>query len=53
MEKDDNNKNRRSGFDAPMIGQKVPKGTKFVELEDGKFEIIYPEEDENKKNKED
>jgi len=33
---------RKSGFDAPVIGQVMPKGTKYKKGPDGKLIIVKP-----------
>ena len=40
---------KHSGFDAPVIGEAVPKGTKFKKTKDGKYIMITPKDNKKKK----
>ncbi|MBP5604834.1 MAG: hypothetical protein J6X60_04750 [Ruminiclostridium sp.] len=39
----ESNEDKRSGFDGPAIGKMLPPGAEIKLLEDGGWEIIYPE----------
>lgn len=38
-----NDKNAKSGFNCPTIGNAIPEGYKLVKREDGKWEIVKDE----------
>ena len=41
--------NKKSGFDAPVIGEALPKGTTFKKDANGRIIPVYPNEKKKKK----